>query len=505
VAGREKEANVKILVTGGTGVVGRAAISEFLERGHSVRLLSRGAEDDSGSWDDGVEPFAGDVGDAARVIGAAEGCDAVVHIVGIVEESPPEVTFERVNVGGTRNIIEEAERAGVGRLVFVSSLGADRGGSDYHKSKIQAEEVARQFRGAWTILRTGAVVGPRDETVSVLLRMVRTLPAVPVIDDGDQPFQPVWHEDLGWAIAECAARTDDESIRAQVLNVAGDDVLTVNEVLDLFANVTDRSPVRVPLPSLLAKLGTSLASAVGIETPVSAATVQMLLEGNVIRPGEANDLTGRLGFRPEPIRTRIVQLVDEMPEQTPDEGVGRLQRRRFRIRMRNSRLDAASLLQEFCENFEQIVPFEAAAEPGAPTRPEEGATMTLQLPARGHVQVRVEKVDERSITLATLEGHPLAGIVRFAFADESDGTLRFTIEVVERPASRLDQLSMALVGSAAQKRTWIQTAENVCTHAGATSSEGVVEESWSLDDDEAKPFEEWVRELIQERERREGV
>jgi uncharacterized protein YbjT (DUF2867 family) len=491
---------VKILVTGGTGVIGRATITELLRRGHAVRLLSRGAEEDAGSWNGGVEPFAGDVADATGIIGAADGCDAAVHIVGIVEESPPDVTFQRINIDGTANILREAERAGASRFIFISSLGTERGSSDYQQSKLAAEQMVHGFRGAWTILRTGAVVGPRDETVSVLLRMVRTLPAVPVIDDGDQPFQPVWHEDLAWAIGECLER---DGLAGQALRIAGDDVLTVNEVLDLFSNVTDRSPLRVPLPSLLARVGTSLAGALGVETPVSAATIQMLIEGNIIRDGEANDLIQRLGFRPEPMRTRLVQLADDMPEQTPEDGVGELQRRRFRVNILDSPMDAAALMREFCARFDEIVPFEAAAEPGAPTTLRDGATLTLQLPLRGNVQVRVEQVTDRAITLATLEGHPLAGIVRFIFADRGPGRVTFTIDVVERPASRVDQLSMMLGGSIAQKRTWTRTVSNVCDLAGGRADpDGVTEESWSLDDEEAEPLEAWIRELVQQRDRR---
>ncbi|HSJ23573.1 MAG TPA: NAD-dependent epimerase/dehydratase family protein [Longimicrobiales bacterium] len=493
---------MQVLVTGGTGVIGRATVTELLRRGHTVRLLSRGAAEDVEEWQDQrVQAYPGNVADANAIRGAGDGCGAVVHIVGIVEESPPEVTFESVNVGGTRNILAEAARAGVSRVVFISSLGAERGESDYHASKVQAEDLVQRFDGDWTILRTGAVVGPGDETVSVLLRMVRILPAVPVIDDGDQPFQPVWHEDLAWAIAECVERDD---VARTTLRIAGDDVITVNEVLDLFSNITDRDPVRVPLPSLLAKLGTSLASALGIETPVSASTVQMLLEGNVIGDDEANDLTQRLAFRPEPIRTRLAQLADEMLEQTPDEGVGRLQRRRFRVDIAGSRFDARALFEELRRDFADIAPFEAAAEPGSPVSLEPDATLTLELPARGHVQVRVVDMTDQSVTLATLEGHPLAGVVRFRFDDVEADTpdnirsdvVRFTIDVVERPASRVDQISMALVGSAAQKRTWQQTAENVVERSGGSSDEGVQEESWSLDDEAAEPLEDWVRDLI---------
>lgn len=489
---------MKILITGGTGVIGTATVTELIGRGHTVRLLSRGADEAHREWERSVEPFAGDVGDPDSIRGAAEGCAAVIHITGIVEESPPEVTFDRINVGGTENIVREAERAGVRRFVFVSSLGAERGSTDYHRSKMQGEEIVRGSGLSWTIVRVGAVMGPGDETVSVLLRMVRALPAVPTIGSGGQEFQPVWHEDVGWALAECLQRDD---LTGEVLRIAGPDIVTVREVLDLFSAVTDRSPIRLPLPSVVARAGSSIASAVGIDTPVSSATVQMLLEGNYLRDGEPNDLTVRLGARPIPTRNRLIELVDDLPEQTPEDGVGSLQRRRFHIDINGSTHDAAAMLDRFTDQFADIVPFEAAAEPGTPTRLEENATLTLELPGRGHVQVRVEAVDSNTATLATLAGHPLAGVVRFRFQDRDNGMVRFIIDVVERPASRLDQISMAIVGSAAQTRTWKQTARNVVEAVGGQQDGDVQEQSWELSDESAEPLEEWITQLVQRRRR----
>ena len=132
-----------------------------------------------------------------EVRGAADGCEAVIHLTAIVAESPPESTFEKVNVDGTRNLVREAERAGVRRFVYVSSLGADRGESPYHRSKLRSEEVARTFDGSWIIVRPGNVYGNGDEQLSFILKMVRSLPAVPVIAGGDRPFQPIWSGDAG--------------------------------------------------------------------------------------------------------------------------------------------------------------------------------------------------------------------------------------------------------------------------------------------------------------------
>src|SRR5690606_7639285 len=99
----------------------------------------------------------------------------------------------------------------------------------------------------------------------------------------------------------------------------------------------------------------------------SSATVQMLLEGNYLRDGEHNDLTVRLGARPVPTRNRLIELVDDLPEQTPEDGVGSLQRRRFHIDISGSTHDAAAMLDLFADQFADIAPFDAAAEPGTPT------------------------------------------------------------------------------------------------------------------------------------------
>ncbi|WP_436604621.1 NAD-dependent epimerase/dehydratase family protein [Sorangium sp. So ce1036] len=137
---------MKVLVTGGTGVVGPEVVWRLLRRGHGVRLLSRHASGHRRSFEGDVEAFDADIGDASSVRGAAEGCDAVIHLAAVVAERPPAVTFERVNVEGTRNVVAEAERARVQRLVHVSSLGADRGASAYRRAAHRAG--ARPVPGA---------------------------------------------------------------------------------------------------------------------------------------------------------------------------------------------------------------------------------------------------------------------------------------------------------------------------------------------------------------------
>jgi NADH dehydrogenase len=495
---------VKVLVTGGTGVVGTAAVMCLLRSGHEARLLSRHAVRDCDQWVRGVEPREGTVSDPGQVKGAADGCDAVLHIAGIVAESPPDVTFESVNVNGTRNVIAEAERAGARRFVFVSSLGADRGTSAYHRSKRAAEALVEAMDADWVICRPGNVYGPGDEVISLILRMVRTLPAVPVIDDGRQPFQPIWAEDAGSALVRAVEREDLSRV---VLELAGAETTCMSDLLDRLERLTGRTPLRVPLPGWLASAGVSLASTLGVETPATIDQITMLLEENVIADGKENALTDVLGVEPTPLAEGLAVLVDVVPEQLPDEGFGPLRLRRYWTTIAGTRLTASQLLARVRERFAELVPrasMDLDVEPGTPSGVEEGATLTIALPMRGTIQVRVEELTDNAFTCVTLEGHPMAGAITF-HAEELADALRFEVRTVDRPATVPDLLALSTVGRVLKHRTWQRFIENVIHESGGTAPNGIYRTSAALDASESQRMEEWMRGLVMARKRKEGA
>lgn len=482
---------MKILVTGGTGVIGEGAVPELLSRGHAVRLLSRHAKEDAQQWS-GVEPFAGDVSDASSITGAADGCDVVLHIAGIAAEHPPEVTFANVNVGGTRNLLAEATRANVKRFVFVSSLGADTGKSDYHQSKREAEQLVQQSSLDWTIVRPGNVYGPGDEVISLLLKMVRTLPAVPVIDNGDQKFQPLWHEDLAKVLAAAAERVD---LSGKILEAAGPDVTSTNDLLRRFAEITGRSPLKIPVPSAFASLAAKLTP---VDLPVDENKLTMLEETNVVHGQNALEL---LGIDGTPLDRGLQQLADALPEALPEEGVGAMEHKQFRAEIRGSRYTAATLMTLFKEHINDFMPIEFVAEPGAPHRVEKGVTMTGSLPLRGNFQVRVEVAEPTHVVFATIEGHPLSGIVEFT-TTELAGGVTFAIDVYARASNFFDWVAAKTVGAPAQNANWRTVVQRVIDASGGTS-EGVYEEKERLSDEEAEQVEKRVRGLVQQRKREE--
>jgi NADH dehydrogenase len=494
---------MKVLVTGGTGVVGAGTVTELVRRGHSVVLISRHAEHDARQWPSGVAPWPGDVAKAASLRGAADGCDVVLHMVGIVDESD-DATFAAVNVQGTANMIAETERAKVGRFIFVSSLGAPTGESDYHKSKRDAEELVRHFHGAWTICRPGNVYGPGDEQISLLLRMVRSpSPVVPRIGGGDQPIQPIWSEDVAHALATVVERPD---LAKRELDLAGGERTSQNDLIERLSRITGRSVTPVSVPDFLATLGSKAVSLVGWDMSFNEQQVTMLHEGNAIAPGGSNALMEVLRIEPTPLDVGLQKLADLQPEQLPAEGIGSLKRKRYWADITGSTYDADSLFQLFRTHFNEALPVfvEAAPEPSTSDIIEDGESITLALPMRGHVQVRVAELGSRGTTLLTLEGHPLAGAVHFSTAHATNG-VRFQVEVFDRAANVLDLIAMRTLGDRLQEQTWTEVVENVIRLSGGRAPDGVQEESRSLDDQEARRVEKWVDDLALRRKRAENA
>lgn len=481
---------MKVLVTGGTGVVGVATVDALRKRGHAVRILSREAGADAARWSD-VEAHSGTVTSASDVRGSAAGCEAIVHIAGIVAEDPPNVTFEKVNVEGTRNVVAEARDSGVARLVFVSSLGADRGTSGYHRSKLAGEEIVRSFDGAWVICRLGNVYGTGDEVMSVLLRWIRATPVMPVVGSGDDAFQPMWWEDAGEALARCVERDD---LAGRALDVAGPERTSLNDILDRLGRIVGRTPARIPVPTPVIGIGAALADLVGVKLPVNESHLSMLREQSLT---ESNALQDVLRVDPTGLDEGLRKLADALPEQLPREGFGALSLRRFWADIAGSALTADELFARFRARFSEFTPWtmDVNAEPGTASAMEPGATLTMAIPFRGNIQVRVVELGERHVTLVTVAGHPLAGAVTFR-AEASGATVRFEAEVRDRASGFADWLMMETAGRSLQRSSWHELIENVVRASGGHAPDGVHDETRELEENEAATVVEWLDDLV---------
>ena len=102
---------------------------------------------------------------------------------------------------------------------------------------------------------------------------------------------------------------------------------------------------------------------------------------------------------------------------------------------------------------------------------------------------------DRKITMLTLEGHPLAGAVRF-LVEQRGECVRFEVQVYDRAASTLDLVAMRTVGDFLQNRSWESLVEQMAGAAGGSMVNGVEKDSERLDDDQAERIEEWLKGLV---------
>jgi hypothetical protein len=257
------------------------------------------------------------------------------------------------------------------------------------------------------------------------------------------------------------------------------------------------------VPEFLASFGIKAAESLGIEPPIAESQLTMLLEGNTIPPNGSNALTDIFGIEPTPLARGLAKLADAGPEQLPQEGIGTLERKRFWADIRGGRYDAERLFELVRARFAELMPrlVDPKAEPSAPTRLDEGATLTLGLPLRGHIQVRVAELGPHQVTMLTVEGHPLAGAIRLLVETRGEA-VRFEIQVYERPANVIDLVMMRTLGDRLQDANWRQLVSNVIEVTGGQGS--VEQQSESLDEEQATRIEEWLSDLAMARKRDEA-
>jgi hypothetical protein len=195
---------------------------------------------------------------------------------------------------------------------------------------------------------------------------------------------------------------------------------------------------------------------------------------------------------------------DSRPEQ-PDEGMGALKRKRVWADITGSTLTPEELFEKFRRDFDEVTPGIVDANTGTRTRCdlEAGVTLTMTLPLRGNIQVRVQEVTQRKATLVTLRGHPLAGAVRFLSEQRGDN-LRFETQVYDRPASLPDWFVRKAGGDSLQSRTWEGLIEKMVQESGGSAPRGIEHSEEGLDERQAELVEDWLRDLVMQRKRGEA-
>lgn len=287
-----------VLVTGATGFIGRRVAAGLASRGTPVRALSRAAT----ATDQGVEPVPSDILDRPSLTKAFQGVNSVIHLVAVIREQG-DLTFQRVNHEGTRNVLETARAAGVRRLVYASTIGATSDPSyHYLHSRWLAEQEVARAGIPFTILRFSVGFGEGDEFFNVLAAQVKLAPVVPVIGTGKARFQPIAADDVARCLIACLDRPD---LAGKTVEMGGPEQLTYDQMLDLVSGTIGARTLKLHLPAGFAKPAVWAMERVMARPPVTLEQLKMLHHDSVTGLDSVEKV---FGFRPQPVKGNLDYL-----------------------------------------------------------------------------------------------------------------------------------------------------------------------------------------------------
>ena len=262
-----------LLITGATGLVGGRIAALASSGGRHVRALVRSGSDTRSLERLEVELMPGDICDPASIFRAIDGCDEVCHAAALVPGATRNADdFERINVGGTENVLAAAERSGVRKLVHVSTVNTLAAGSGetvdesapppgrphpgYDMSKLSAEKLVRQacVRGLDAVIVSPAIVfGPGSRQAGRVIEMFLR-GRLPVLPFPDRRMSLVFVDDVaqGCLLALDRGRIGERYILANP-------PITVRAWMDQLATISGRRPPRFTLPTWLTALAVGAA------------------------------------------------------------------------------------------------------------------------------------------------------------------------------------------------------------------------------------------------------
>jgi uncharacterized protein YbjT (DUF2867 family) len=237
-----------LLLTGATGLIGSSLLRRLIARGEPVRCLVRDPRR-LGPERVRVQITIGDLTDPRALRQAMRGVRAVVHLAASHRDQP-HATIEELAGVATWRLLRAAEHAGAGHFVYFSALGATpHHPSRLHRAKALAERAVDEAALRTTTFAPSLVYAPGDRRLARLERLA-WLPAVPLAGRGRARTQPIWAEDVADCVLAALDRGAEERSHAR-FELAGPDVLTHREVVEVALRAAHRRRRLLPLPAPL--------------------------------------------------------------------------------------------------------------------------------------------------------------------------------------------------------------------------------------------------------------
>ncbi len=289
-------------MTGASGYLGSYLVPWLRARGHRVRGLVRDPAKGRRLQQCGAELAVGDLTSPPTLARAVKGASLVVHLAAVADSSDAALN-EAVNVDGTRAMAEAALEAGVTRFVNVSTTCAGRTLRDaYAETKLRAEHVLDSSPLAVTHLRPAMIYGRGSKEWDLFVRIVRTLPAVPIPGTGRSTLRPVYVDDM----LDIVGRVLDNDVAiGRTYDVAGPASISTRALVELVGRAQGLRRRALGIPARPVLLGARLLGRITERPVMNVDQVMAFLQDTVvdIQPARAE-----LGWDPRPLEEGLAEL-----------------------------------------------------------------------------------------------------------------------------------------------------------------------------------------------------
>jgi len=275
-----------VLVTGGTGFVGGHVVRALRDAGRRVRVLVR----DPGAAGElealGCELVEGDMTEPETLGRALDGVACVIHLVAIRQGKDEQ--FERIMSRGTRDLVDAARGAGVGRFVHMSALGTNEETKDlvpYYRAKREMEQTVQGSGLPYVVFRPSFVFGADGGILPTFRRIARLAPVTPITGSGEQRIQPIWVDDVA---AYFARAVELEDATNRTFELGGPDVVDWNELWARLKRALGVKRPSVHLPMAFMRANALVTERLPGDVPLTRDLLKMMEAGdNVVANDDA--------------------------------------------------------------------------------------------------------------------------------------------------------------------------------------------------------------------------
>ena len=305
----------KILVTGAGGFTGSALALRLVKMGYRVRGTIRQGADSILLRNAGIEVVSADIGNASDVNNAVKDCSYIFHIAALFRKAGvPDSEYRRVNLEGTRLLMEAARENGIKKIIHCSTIGvcghisnppADENtpynpGDIYQETKMAGEKLALEYfkdgKVKGVVVRPASIYGPGDLRLLKLFRMINRGRFI-VVGSGKPTFHVVYIDDLvdGFIMA-----MEKNVPSGELFIIAGEEYVSLNEFFALIAKSLGVNPPRFRIPAwpvqLLGTIMEKICVPIGVEPPIYRRRVDFFTKSRAFNISKAKRM---LGYSPE--------------------------------------------------------------------------------------------------------------------------------------------------------------------------------------------------------------